>query len=86
VAREPETGGTGLVDVVDLRTVGGELGVQAIEGVGVGRDVAVDAHRRVALGDGDGDGFGMDIQTDVFDLRGCGGWGFHGILGVLFSA
>lgn len=86
VAREPEAGRPGLVDVTDLGTVGRKLGVQTVEGVGRGRDGAVDSNRFDALGDANGKGFSMDIEGDVFDGCGCGGWGFHGISGDLFSA
>ena len=51
-----------------------------------GRDVAVEAHGLVALGDGGGKGFGMDIEGNVFDRLRRGGWGFHGIPGVLLAA
>jgi hypothetical protein len=40
--------------------------------VGVGGDVAVGADLPGGIGDGHGDGFGVDIETDILDLLGCG--------------
>ena len=67
VPREPEAGGTGLIDVADLGAVFGELPVEAVQGVGMGRDGPVAAELAGGVGDGHGDGLGVDIETDVFD-------------------
>ena len=67
MACEPEAGRSGLVDVADGGAAFGELLMEPVDGVAVGRDVAVTFQFAGGVGDGDGDGFGMDIEADVFD-------------------
>ena len=73
---EGETGGTGLVHVANLGSVGGQALVEPVQSVGVGGDVAIGSDLAGGIGNGDGDGFGVDIEADVFnDAR--GGWRDH---------
>ena len=69
---KPEAGGSGLIDVTDLRPVLRELPDQLVHRMGVGGNDAVGTYDPGGVGDRDGDGFGVDIQADLFDLRDCG--------------
>ena len=70
--RQPEPGRPGLVDVAHLRPARGELLVETVHRVRMGRDGAVGQHVTPLRGEGDGDGLGVDIQADIFDTLSCG--------------
>ena len=72
MAREPEPRGPGLIDVTYLRPAFGELLVETIHGVRMGRDGAVGQHVATLAGHGHGHRFGVDIQADLFDTLWCG--------------
>ena len=72
MAAEGEPGGSGLVDIADLRAVLGETLVELVESSGVSRDIAVGTWFLGGVRNGDGDSFSVDIEADVLDVFGCG--------------